>query len=672
MNKNRTILYLSLIIYACLNIVVTAQKTFWAPVNPPKADYMMSVEIDTVKKLVKGSGSVCFTNHGSKNLELIAFYFRQKENGLINVYQNNKRLKPVESAERKTDNLFIYELISPAKPGEKIELKFDFNTGETFSAQYDAITFQAGWHPRLWWDGLTSADNYRVKIKYPSNYILAVTGRMDKKSGDYIGKNIRMFALFLGKGHQVLSKEVQGVLISVVYPPGGIKVAQTAFDIAVEAVPFFKKMYGVFPFPFLNIIPGGSDPWGGYNFAPGMAVIHGMKKYDKKTPLFWKWITVHEIGHHYWGESVFDGDKPSWLWIGLGIYTDREFFKSKKMSEEIQNGFIENNYFESGVMKSRNTTLEITPEEYDKIEWDYNNIVTHGKGFTVMSALESVIGHDAMLKTLKKCYKDYIWKALSWREFEKVCEEITGENLSWFFEEWVRSSAYLSLQVTNISSVKNEKGEYNSVVEIKNKGKMRMPVKAVAFFGDGSTQTAIINRAVSNPALQFISAAKLDSVHFDPEHLLPPLTKEIPLTEKDITGSINALPWSGVGNEVINIFNSAQKINFSNYENWINLGLRMYDYGDLEKTVACFDKAISAAGTPKTYRDSSTVMCAYYWKGLIMDEQKKRDEAIRFYNKALEVSTKFSISFSQFNLVANRENIKKYLLEPYKGFKKSK
>ncbi len=663
--NNRRILILC---WLCFSILVNAQKTFWTPVNPPKTVYTLSVQVDTMNLLVKGNGNASFTNTGTRDLELVAVSFAQSGNSSMSVYQDNIDLKIVNSASIKTDRIYIFKLAHPAAPGEKITLRFEFHSGlDLYLDKRDnTIALQTRWYPKIWWDNLNTPDDYIVKLTLPSDYTIAMTGRYDKDSELYIGRNLRQLTVFLGKGYGALTKEVEGVAINVVYPPGGIKVAQAAFDVAVEAIPFYKKMYGSFPFPFFNIIPGSVEPYGGYNFAPGIAVIHGMTKYEKRTPLFWKWITAHEIGHHYWGESVYDGDNPQWIWIGLGIYTDWQFIQSKKMSSEIHDGFIVNNYFNGGVMKRQNTALEILPEEYDRIDWDYNNIVTHGKSFTVMSALESVIGHETMLATVKKCYEKFIWKRISWREFRSMCEEMSGQNLAWFFDEWVRSSNYLSFNIEKTTSVKDNNGEYNSTAELKNTGKMRMPVKVAAFFADGSVQEATISRVETNPILQFKSVAKLDSVKLDPEHRLPPLMEKVPLTKDDIKNSVNSLPWTNVGKEIADLYNSAVKLNFSDSEGWLMIGIRMYDFGDLEKTTGCMDKAISVIGNPKTFQDSTMLMSAYFWKGLIMDELGKRTEAIGFYNKALDVSTSFRMSFSQFGLVLDRESIKKYLKEPYK------
>ena len=121
-----------------------------------------------------------------------------------------------------------------------------------------------------------------------------------------------------------------------------------------------------------------------------------------------------------------------------------------------------------------------------------------------------------------------------------MCEEISGQNLAWFFDEWVRSSNYLSFNIEKTTSVKDNNGEYNSTAELKNTGKMRMPVKVAAFFADGSVQEATISRVETNPILQFKSVAKLDSVKLDPEHKLPPLKEKVPLTKDDIKNSVNS------------------------------------------------------------------------------------------------------------------------------------
>jgi hypothetical protein len=637
-----------------------AQNGFWVPKDPPKASYTMSVLVDTVTNAVSGEGCVTFKNSGSKPMIQIAFDWPNSPKTSLQIIQDSRILVPLNPGFTSFEPL-VFNLLRPLEPNHSVTLRFSFMQKEIAERPMETIELAGTWYPHLWWDTLPTPDDYSVRITCPKEYEVAATGRPDRSGKKIEGRSLRHFAIFLGRNHKTLSRDIDGVLLSVMYPEDGRKVAEIAFQTASEAIPFFIRMFGSFPFPYLSIIPGYPQPWGGYNYAPGMAVIHGMQCFEKKDVSWWRWITAHEIGHHYWGECVYDGDDPSWIWIGLGIMTDREFMRSTKSPGKTYQGFLDE-YFSDGVKEHVNTTMDITPEQLRTVTFDFNNIVTHAKGFTVMSALESVIGYDAMIEALKTCYKRYSWKTLSYRQFKTVCEEISGQNLGWFFEEWVRSSKHLGMK---IGSIKNEpKGNgFLATVEVINTGKIRMPVVAEACFADGTRQRATVNRLVKRSVLSFSANSRLDSLIMDPDKNFPPITEEILPTDDELVMDIRELPYTDVGDAVMEPYETAKKTGMKSSDGWYSLGLRFYDTKDMDKCMECFVKAARSVELPT---DSTRLMRAYCWQGMLLDEQGKRADALEMYKKALDVSTDSWIQHGQFNITISRKTIQPFIDKPYR------
>jgi aminopeptidase N len=74
---------------------------------------------------------------------------------------------------------------------------------------------------------------------------------------------------------------------------------------------------------------------------------------------------------------------------------------------------------------------EFTPE--------YQSIVFQ-KGAMVFHMLRWIVGDEAFFKTLQAMSQQYAWKSISTDEFQKLAENASKQNLTYFFAQWVSST----------------------------------------------------------------------------------------------------------------------------------------------------------------------------------------------------------------------------------------
>lgn len=194
---------------------------------------------------------------------------------------------------------------------------------------------------------------------------------------------------------------------------------------AVDVINFYRERFGFYPYSSLTIVPGGLDhPAGGHPIATNIVGIHGMEQVDTMPKLHWQWITAHEIGHQYWGEYVLSKDPADsfdWLMIGLGIYADREYVRARDLGLEKHKQIM--NRYVQGVRAGLDTTINRTPEERSKVQFDFNNVVEHGKSYSFISALDCVLGKEVFGRIYQRCLKECGGRRLSVSEIRTVCEE---------------------------------------------------------------------------------------------------------------------------------------------------------------------------------------------------------------------------------------------------------
>lgn len=658
---NRVTLFIVLILGLFLISKANVQKKFWVPSDPPKAHYKFDARIDLPSKTVEGKGTVAFCNKTSGPIHLVAFNWSISSLRSMEVsvkgkplsLLNTKKSPPISSP-------LLYELPKPVKPGSNIRMDIEFSGGGISKTDAPEIRL-TNWHPRLWWGGLPTHDDFEVKLDTPPGYALAASGRFNKKTGYYENSGVATFGIYLGKDLKSETREVKDVLITSLFTENGSECARLCLDTAADVVKFYRDWLGFYPFRFLYIIPGATQPMGGYPFASGIVVIHGQEKFADRPLLHWKWITAHEIGHQYWGEYVMDDDIPSWLWIGLGIYADREYTIFRNLGMDKHIGLM--NRYLSGVRKRLDTTMDIPPDQFSKIKFDHNNIVKHGKGFSVISALECVLGKETFEKIYKKCLKRYAGKPLGYKEFWRICEAESGQSLKWFFDQWVRSNKYLSYQITSQESIQGE-DKYISTIKVECLGSMQMPIAVKAVFEDESSEIRYTSRLSKVNNLRFESPSKLKEAILDPDGKLAMIKTPLSMTPEELTDLISQLPWEGAGESALDAFKRAKSVKLDDAYPWYRLGLILFGGGYYQESFDAFKKAneLNLTGLRR--------FTALVWMGHLLDLQGNRAEALKYYLEALRFDTGQTMRHDQWELQINRQWVEERLKTPFKWGKK--
>jgi len=645
------------------------QSDFFVPSDIPKTSYKIDAHVDIAEKKITGNEVITFKNSSSKPLSIIAINHYHAKKIKINI-----KGKSLEFLHGKNGSFnkppFFYKLPKTINPGKNIKLDVEFSS----KIEVDETSDQAylvGWHPTLWWNDIPSQKSFKAKISIPEDYSMAISGRLNKKSGYYENNSVTThFGAFLSKNLKAKEKEVEGVLVTSLFTEKGRECATLLLETAVDVIKFYKKFHGFYPFNFLYIIPGSSCPMGGCPYASGIVRIHGQEQFKEESLLHWRFITAHEIGHQYWGEYVMPNKDirnifSSWLMIGMGIYLDREYIRFKKLGMG-QHKKMMNLYLE-GVKEHYDITLDAPPSLVKKQKYNRNNVLKHGKGFSVFSALGAVLGRDTFKRAYMKCVKNYGGNHLGYKDLQKIFEKETNESLGWFFQQWVRSNKYLYYAIESSSSVKKEDTFISSVKIVRGRPfvTISMPIPVKAIFEDGSSQIKYTNRHLEINTIKFESKSKLKRVILDPEHELAMLKKPLAITVEEIPDIISKLDLVGSSKEALKIFKKYKKDITLSAKEWLLFGVKLYDGGYYEEAFEACKNGSKQKARP------FIKFVIFAWMGILKDLMEKRKEAIKYYAESLkqDFPESYTADFDVYNLEINRQWTKERLKTPFTKIK---
>jgi len=617
-----------------LAATVFARTDFWAPVTPPRGHYSVDVKFvsgDTPR--LEGTETIRFRNETSRPIGRIALEW----------FGDVLRVRSGGVAAERAPGIgspALFRLPREIEPGGHVELAVEYGASwKPDPATGSAVT--SFLNPRLWW-GFGTLDDYEVRLAVPEGYAVATSGRYDPAASVYKAQGIRAFGLFAGKGYEIAEADAGDVHVRAVFTKAGRPCAELLVKTAVDVIGFYRERFGLYPHRSLAIVPGMEYPAGGYPVATAMVVIHGEEQMGKKPEEHFRWITAHEIGHMYWGDYVLaqGADSLNWLMIGLGLHADREYRRARGIAGPVGNLAV--NYM-GGMRDGVDTTMDLTDEQEEMVEFDYNNIVEHGKSSAMMDALESTIGREAFDQAYKRALGEYHGRRMGAREFERLCEQECGEDLGWFFESWTRSNQYTLYRLGKPESARTAEG-WRTEVEVASIGTRTARVPVAARFEDGTEQTQRTDRLAAETRLVFESKAALKEVILDPERTQWMPEGAPPPTAGELKRKISALSLTGSGEAALALMLRAREMHLTTSMPWRRLGLLLYDGRHYAEALECYQRAVELT-TDVDYR-----FLALAWQGQILDLMGLREAAVKAYQAALATGSSYVFQYDQYKL----------------------
>ncbi len=208
-----------------------------------------------------------------------------------------------------------------------------------------------------------------------------------------------------------------------------------------RAVDFFSREFG----------PLDLTTWRATSFGTrSTRFIDGLvyRAIGKGNGTFADFLQAHRVAHQWWGASVRGAHHPEDLWLeeALAYFAAMEYFEKtyddpdkmwdilyRIMFRPLAEGHIARETLTGDQGKVLGRSM------YPLINGMRNIYV---KGPMVMRMLDYLFsvekGEDALMAVLRDHHRSHRYQTTCTREFQSIVEEALGDDLDWFFQQWVR------------------------------------------------------------------------------------------------------------------------------------------------------------------------------------------------------------------------------------------
>lgn len=324
------------------------------------------------------------------------------------------------------------------------------------------------WYPRY---GYLVPATYDLTFQYPRNYQVVSTG---KKIKEWSSKNVSFShwveedpvlgaAFGFGKFDFISFDTKDSLTVKVYSTPNRKKkvIAKVADDVT-KSLKNFQNLLGEYPYRELKIVETPTQL--SYGF-PGLVFLSALS-FTREPEGVMEALRGHEVAHQWWGNLVgWQTYHDQWLSEALAVYSgaimtqfileeDEIFFQ---ILEGWRNDLLNKGHIgvSAGLHRfgfskqdlSKSDGLKAGPiwlgrRLGEKFPIDYY-LITYEKGAYVIHMLRTLMrdfetGSDEkfwlMLADFVKTYKGTRASTL---DFKKIVEKHTGQNMNWFFEQWI-------------------------------------------------------------------------------------------------------------------------------------------------------------------------------------------------------------------------------------------
>ncbi|MDB4297396.1 M1 family metallopeptidase [Flavobacteriaceae bacterium] len=399
------------------------------------------------------------------------------------------------------------------------------------------------WFPTI--DKPNQKTTEEIYLTVPSKYNTLSNGLLvnsiDNANGtrtDYWRQDLphAPYLFFVGAGEfAVIKDNWRGKEVNYYVEPSYAENAKELFKNTPKMLSFFSELLGV------------EYPWDKYSqmivrdYVSGAmenttAVIHAEQAMLTKGQLLerntWEPVIAHELFHHWFGDLV-----TTESWANITVNESFANYSEYLWLEHAYGKDRADEHLEKA--KSQYLSKNVLADNYDKhlVRYNYSkhddvfDLISYNKGGLILHMLRGYLGDDVFFKSLQYYLKKHQYKSAEAHDLRLAFEEVSGEDLLWFFSQWYYNNGHPRLRVST----------FNNVVQNKVKLKITQTEKEYDFpievkvYQNNTVQTYTVFVDAKEKTFEFPYEKEPDYVHVNSNHvLLAEITEDGLKTDKQL------------------------------------------------------------------------------------------------------------------------------------------
>jgi tetratricopeptide (TPR) repeat protein len=449
---------------------------------------------------------------------------------------------------------------------------------------------------------------------------------------------------------QEYKSDEAGMDLHVFFKPTHQSLAPAYTTTAVQEFTYFITLYGLPPSQKLNVVelPGDTLP---YAWAPEIAGLAGPSITEKTNYR----LLANAIAHQWWGVSVSPATKDDW-WLtdGFSRYSEALYVENAAgaagLEEAVKDMSVGALAYDTVPLSSAGK-LDIFSTEFQSLATD--------KGAMILHMLRWVLGEDKYNKTMRDFATQFAGKSASMDDFKTVAEKNYGDQLTWFFSQWLDSTGapefkvkYTTYRLGGAAAQlpKEEKiagfrvnGEISQDLDL-----FRMPVD-LRIDTDGKTENKRIEVVGTTSPFSIETFGRPRRISVDPDHHVLTNSTDVKLRSAILRGQ--AIQQQGDLAAALVEFNKALDLNKNSSLAHYRIAEIFFFQRNYQSSANAYRASIDGDGEPRW-----TEVWSHIQLGKIFDITGQRERAVGQYRQATQTND---------NTFGALEEARKYLQKAY-------
>jgi aminopeptidase N len=266
--------------------------------------------------------------------------------------------------------------------------------------------------------------------------------KMDRQFSSYL------ISIIVGQYEEVKDQFKGKPVTSYVYP-GQIEDGRVSFNKLAQMVAFYSQKTG-YDYPYAKYAQTMVRDFGGAMENISATTMTDNAVHDKRAAVDISSddIVSHELAHQWFGDLL---TCRHWgeIWLNEsfavffeGLWKEHDKGRDDYLYEMYAN---QQGYFQAWNQGNRRPIVTIRYDDPDALFDAY----AYPRGGAVLNMLRFVLGEEMFWKAIRHYVKKHEWQNVQTSDLNTAIEEATGQNLAWFFDEWVYRMGHPEFEITS-------------------------------------------------------------------------------------------------------------------------------------------------------------------------------------------------------------------------------